>query len=88
MRSTIESLLLLLLPNLNLYRFTCGNLDFQAGLFSGLLSRLMVSRTFGVEGEARCRVLEVGGAQEARVGWAAPRGFKLCPACPERADDG
>jgi len=52
-------------------------------------SRLMVSRTLVAAGEARCRALEVGGAHEARVAWAAPRGF---PACPKRAaadaDDG
>ena len=36
------------------------------------IPRLMVSRTLGA------RALEVGGAYEARVAWAAPRGFVSC----------
>ena len=42
------------------------------------ITRLMVSRTLGTVGEARCRALEVGGAHEARAAWAAPRGFVSC----------
>jgi len=39
--------------------------------------RLMVSRALGA-GEARCQALEMLGAHEARVAWAAPRGFVSC----------
>jgi hypothetical protein len=42
------------------------------------IPRLMVSRTLGAAGEARCRALEVSGAHEARVAWTAPRGFVSC----------
>ena len=42
------------------------------------IPRLMVSRTLGAAGEARCRALEMLGAHEARVGWAALRGFVSC----------
>jgi hypothetical protein len=51
------------------------------------------SRTLGAAGEARCRALEAGGAEEARVALAAPRvawATPLCPAsmeCPA-ADEG